>query len=101
MGNRQTKFLEEGEAMVTNRERVVVINCRHVWKEVSDYIDGTVDAELRARMEAHFKTCDHCAAVLDGTRNIVRLVGDERAFDVPAGFGERLKLRLQEFSQGR
>ena len=86
--------------MVTNRDRVVVINCRHVWQEISNYLDNAVDAELRARMEAHFKTCDHCTAVLDGTRNVIQLVGDERVFDVPQGFGDRVKQRLQEFAGG-
>jgi hypothetical protein len=42
----------------------------------------------------HFKGCEHCVAVLDGTRNVIRLVGDGRVFDVPPGFGERLKMSL-------
>ena len=98
MGDRQEKLLEEGETVVMNRDRVVVISCRHVWKEISNYLDNAVDPELRARMEAHFKDCHHCTAVLDGTRNVIQLVGDERVFDVPAGFGSRLKQRLQEFT---
>ena len=82
--------------MVGKPNKTIVINCRHVWKEISNYIDGTVDAELRARMEAHFKDCHHCKAILDGTLNVIHLVGDERVFDVPQGFGERLKKRLLE-----
>lgn len=75
---------------------VIEISCVEVWREVSNYIDGAIDPELRQRMERHFKGCEHCAAVLDGTRNIVRLVGDGRSFDLPAGFSDRLKKRLQE-----
>ena len=73
---------------------VVEISCREVWREVSNYIDNAVDQELRRRMEEHFKGCEHCTAVLDGTRNVVRLVGDGRVFDMPAGFGDRLKASL-------
>jgi hypothetical protein len=51
---------------------------------------------LRERMKAHFKVCAHCTAVLDGTRNIVELVGDGRAFQVPEGFSKRLYKKLQE-----
>jgi hypothetical protein len=47
-------------------------------------------------MEEHFKGCEHCTAVLDGTKNVVRLVGDGRTFNLPAGFSERLKDRLQK-----
>jgi hypothetical protein len=75
---------------------IVEINCLHVWREISNYIDEAVDPELRARMEAHFKDCNHCKAILDGTRNIVQLVGDEKTFDLPAGFSERLKKRIEE-----
>jgi hypothetical protein len=46
-------------------------------------------------MEAHFKGCAHCSAVLDGTRNVIQLVGDDRVFDLPKGFSERLKRRIE------
>ena len=74
----------------------IEISCVEVWRELSNYIDGVVDPELRQRMEDHFKTCEHCTAVLDGTRNVVRLVGDSRAFDLPAGFSDRLRKRLEQ-----
>ena len=80
--------------MVEHNEKIVEIDCRHVWREITNYLDGAIDDGLRARMEEHFKGCDHCRAILDGTQNVIRLVGDERVFDVPAGFGERLKQRL-------
>ena len=86
--------MEESEALVTLA--TVEISCLHVWREISNYIDGEIDPELRIRMEEHFKGCEHCSAVLDGTNNVVRLVGDGRAFDLPAGFSERLKDRLQQ-----
>jgi len=73
---------------------VIEISCVEVWQEVSNYIDGTVDPALRQRLEEHFKGCEHCTAVVDGTRNVVRLVGDGQVFDLPAGFGERLKVTL-------
>jgi anti-sigma factor RsiW len=76
----------------------VEISCVEVWRELSNYVDGAVDPELRRRMEEHFKTCEHCTAILDGTRNVVRLVGDSRAFDLPVGFSARLKKRLLDTS---
>jgi anti-sigma factor RsiW len=83
--------LEESEALVV---AIVEISCLEVWREISNYVDGDVDPELRRRMEEHFKGCEHCSAILDGTRNVIRLVGDGRAFDLPRGFSERLKQRL-------
>jgi hypothetical protein len=77
--------------------------CEQVWREISNYVDGTVDAALRASMEEHFKTCARCASVLAGTRNVVQLYGDERMLEVPAGFSRRLEKRLDRGAvrQGR
>jgi anti-sigma factor RsiW len=76
----------------------IEISCVEVWQEISNYIDGHVDPELRARMEAHFKNCKHCSAIHDGTRNVVRLVGDGHTFEVPAGFSKRLYSKLPKRS---
>jgi anti-sigma factor RsiW len=86
--------LEESEALVTLA--TIEISCVHVWREISSYIDGDIDPELRRRMEEHFKGCEHCSAILDGTKNVVRLVGDGRVFDLPTGFSDRLKSRLEK-----
>ncbi len=75
--------------------KVIEISCREVWREISNFLEGSVDPELRARMEAHFAVCNNCKAVLDGTQNIVKLIGDGQTFDVPAGFGERLFNKLR------
>jgi len=74
---------------------VIEIKCEEVWREISNYLEGDLSRELRARMEAHFRQCERCSAVLDGTRNVVRLVGDDRGFDVPPGFGHRLFGKLE------
>ena len=70
------------------------VNCEQVWREISNYVDGEVGAELRSAMEEHFHTCKRCASVLAGTRNVVALYGDERMLEVPAGFSQRLEKRL-------
>lgn len=74
----------------------IEISCREVWRELSNYIDGALDPELRHRMQEHFKDCEHCSAILDGTQNVIQLVGDGRAFDLPKGFSERLKKKIEE-----
>ena len=70
--------------------KVIEISCLEVWREISNYLDGDVDPEMRARMEAHFKVCAHCTAILDGTRNVVKLVADGVEYQMPEGFSKRL-----------
>jgi anti-sigma factor RsiW len=74
----------------------MVLNCRHVWREISNYIEGTVDPGMREAIETHLAHCRHCAAVLDSTRNILVLVADDRTFELPIGFSDRLHTKLSE-----
>lgn len=78
----------------------MVVNCEHVWREVSNYLDGEVDPGLRAAIEEHVRGCKQCTAVVDGTRNIIQLYGDDRMVEVPLGFSRRLHQRLQSDMPG-
>ena len=72
----------------------MVLSCREVWKEISNYLEGEVNEALRADLEAHFTQCCHCTALLDGARNVILLTADQRTFTLPAGFSRRLQERL-------
>jgi hypothetical protein len=74
----------------------MVVNCEKVWHEVSNYLEGEVDLALRAAMDEHFRVCTRCKSVMEGTRNVVALYGDERMLDVPSGFSRRLEKRLAQ-----
>jgi anti-sigma factor RsiW len=74
----------------------MVLNCKHVWAQISNYIEGDVDPELREAVEQHLAHCRHCAAVLDSTRNILVLIADDRVFELPMGYSGRLHARLQQ-----
>ncbi len=80
---------------------VVELSCVEAWLAISEMIDGMLEPEMQARMSLHLAHCAHCTAVYDGTSNAVRLIGDERAFELPQGFAERLFQRLSlEFCAG-
>lgn len=72
----------------------MVVTCEEVWREVSNYLDGELDPARRTAIEDHIRGCQRCAAVVDGTRNVVQLYGDERMLEVPLGFSGRLQQRL-------
>jgi hypothetical protein len=74
----------------------MVVSCEEVWREVSNYLEGEVAPGLRLAIEEHVRDCKRCTAVVDGTRNVLQLYGDERMLEVPLGFGQRLHRRLDE-----
>ena len=73
---------------------IVEISCVKVAQEISNFVDDEVEPELKARMERHFRNCKHCTAVLEGTRNTVRLLTDGDWYPLPEGFGKRLFQRI-------
>jgi anti-sigma factor RsiW len=72
----------------------MVLNCRHVWDRISEYIDGSLSPEVRIDVERHLETCEICSAVLDSTRNVIILMADDRVFELPVDFSKRLHARL-------
>jgi hypothetical protein len=81
------------EAMLEGKT-IVEISCFEVWRRISDFVDDDVESDLKERLEFHFGRCKHCKALLDGTRNVVTLIGDEHAFDIPRGASERITSAL-------
>jgi Putative zinc-finger len=80
-------LVEHGsDRMQKHRAKVMEISCQEVWREISNYLEDEISAGVRTRMEEHFKGCKRCTAILDGTRNVVQLVGNTAVFDSRAGF---------------
>jgi hypothetical protein len=72
----------------------VDIGCLEVIRELSSYIDNDVTPQLREQIVGHLSGCSRCTAVYNGLRNTITLTGDGRAFDLPAGFSQRLRAKL-------
>jgi len=70
------------------------LDCKHVWEHISEYIDNSVDAKLREDIERHLEHSEICSSILDSTRNILILTADDRTFELPVGYSERLHERL-------
>ena len=81
--------------------KLVEIDCEEVWRQISNYLEKDLDSGLRAIMEAHFKDCAHCSAIFDGTRNVVKLVADGKAFELPESVSQRFYLKLNRYLESQ
>jgi hypothetical protein len=70
------------------------LNCPELWKEESGYLAGELDAGRRGEIETHAAACPRCAAVVAGTRNIVKLYGDARMVAVPGTLHSGVRRRV-------
>lgn len=68
-----------------------MVSCQDVLQELSNYIDDTVDPELRTAIEQHLRGCRRCSVVLDTTRKTLMIYSDEGVLEIPAGYSERLR----------
>ena len=76
------------------------LECKHVWEHISGYLDRELDPELLAAIEKHLENCEVCSAILDSTRNVLVLTADNRTYELPVGYSERLHARLDEMLRG-
>lgn len=74
----------------------MVLECKHVWTHISEYLDGALDPAVRTDVQRHLDHCEICSAILDSTRNILILTADDRVFELPVGYSDRLHARLEK-----
>ena len=69
--------------------------CRHLLGSLSEYVDGTLEAELCSELERHLAECENCRIVVDSLHKTVYLyqtISDQE--NVPEGLRDRLYRRL-------
>jgi anti-sigma factor RsiW len=57
---------------------IAPIACRDLVELVTDYLEGVLPPEQRARFESHIAGCDGCTTYLEQMRETIRLTGTLR-----------------------
>ena len=71
-------------------------DCRDCLHQISDYLDGQLDPELKRVLDEHLVFCHRCKVVLDSTRKTIELYCDGKLFQLPSGVRERLHTALRQ-----
>jgi len=50
-----------------------LLTCKEFLQELTDYLDSTVDAELRVKLEKHISECPNCFVILDTTQKTIKV----------------------------
>jgi anti-sigma factor RsiW len=66
------------------------LRCDEFVELVTPYLDGTLDPETRARVEADLEVCEGCSTYLAQIRQTIAAMGDVPADDLPDEARERL-----------
>jgi predicted anti-sigma-YlaC factor YlaD len=75
------------------------LNCKKAVNQLSNYLDGELEEELKKTIEAHLGKCRHCHAVFDTTRRTIELYCDGKLFPLPDDVRARLHEALRRRAQ--
>jgi anti-sigma factor RsiW len=70
---------------------------------ITDYLDGTIPSDLRARVDGHLALCPGCASVLEQMRRVIQLASRLTDHDIgtlPARNRDRLLAAFRAARQG-
>ena len=76
------------------------LTCKEVVEIVSDYLEGALSAEDRARFDAHLTVCDGCHTYVEQMRETIRLSGMLTEEQVPVEQRERLRQAFRDWKAG-
>jgi len=51
------------------------LSCQEIVELVTEYVEGTMDSELRGAFDAHLAKCDGCTHYLEQIEATIRLAG--------------------------
>jgi anti-sigma factor RsiW len=73
-----------------------LLTCKDFLKELSEYLDESVDAEARAKLEQHITECPNCWVITDTTKRTVRIYKGMEPYPIPKDVEARLMAALEK-----
>ena len=70
--------------------------CKHLLKELTDYLDGSLEADVRIQLEAHLAKCPNCWVVCDTTKKTIEVFKGMDPYPLPDDVKSRLMKALQK-----
>jgi anti-sigma factor RsiW len=75
------------------------LTCPELVELVTDYLEGALSAEARARFEAHLAGCEGCSNYLAQMRATIRVAGSLSEASFPPGAREALLAALRDWKR--
>ena len=73
-----------------------MLTCKDFLHELSDYLDESADAELRAKLEQHISECPNCWVIADTTKKTVQIYKGMDPYPIPRDVESRLMKALEK-----
>jgi hypothetical protein len=70
------------------------VTCSEFLKELTDYLDNTMDQRTRAELEDHLQWCHNCYVVCNTTKRTIEIYRGSQLFELPDDLRNRLRAAI-------
>jgi len=72
-----------------------LLTCKDFLKDLSEYLDESLDTEVRTKVEQHISECPNCWVIADTTRRTIKIYKGMDPYPIPADVESRLMAALE------
>ena len=73
-----------------------MLTCKQFLEELTDYLDESLDADVREKLEKHIAECPNCWVICDTTRKTVEIYRGMDPYPIPTEMHSRLLAAIQK-----
>ena len=70
------------------------MTCTDFLKELTDYLDATIDASTQAELEDHLAWCHNCYVICNTTKKTIEIYRDSQLYELPDDLRTRLQVAI-------
>lgn len=70
------------------------MTCTEFLALLDDVIDDAVSTNLRADLQEHLRTCEHCEVTLSTTRKTIQIYRSHALYEMPPDLRDRLRAAI-------
>jgi len=72
-----------------------LVTCKDFLNELSEYLDDSVQGDVREELEHHLSECPNCYVICDTTKKTIQIYQGTEAYPIPAEVHDRLEQALR------
>ena len=72
-----------------------MLTCKDFLRELSDYLEESLDTEIRSKLETHIAECPNCWVIADTTRKTIQIYKGMDPQPIPPDVESRLMAALE------
>lgn len=72
-----------------------MLTCKEFLHELSEFLDDSVDAEIRTKLQKHVSECPNCWVIFDTTKKTLQVYKGMEPQEIPEQIHTRLMAALQ------